>query len=52
MLSFIGAMPIGNLIAGAASQRFGAPRTLAVGGLIIIVFVAMVTWRNPRLREL
>lgn len=52
MLSFIGAMPIGNLIAGAASHRFGAPRTLAVGGLIIIVFVAMVTWRNPRLREL
>jgi predicted MFS family arabinose efflux permease len=52
MLSFIGAMPIGNLIAGAASQRFGAPRTLAVGGLIIIVFVVMVTWRNPRLREL
>ena len=52
MLSFIGAMPIGNLIAGAASQRFGAPRTLAVGGLIIIVFVALVTWRNPRLREL
>lgn len=52
MLSFIGAMPIGNLIAGAASQRFGAPRTLAVGGLIIMAFVAVVTWRNPRLREL
>jgi MFS family permease len=52
MLSFIGAMPIGNLMAGAASHRFGAPRTLAVGGLIIIVFVVMVTWRNPRLREL
>jgi MFS family permease len=52
MLSFIGAMPIGNLIAGAASQRFGAPRTLAVGGLIIIAFVGLVTWRNPRVREL
>ena len=26
MLSFIGAMPIGNFIAGAASHRFGAPR--------------------------
>src|SRR4030095_15563388 len=52
MLSFIGAMPIGNLIAGAAAHRFGAPRTLAVGGLIIIVFVVMVAWRNPRLREL
>ena len=52
MLSFIGAMPIGNLIAGAASHRFGAPRTLAVGGLIITVFVVMVMWRSPRLREL
>ena len=52
MLSFLGAMPIGNLIAGAASQRFGAPQTLAVGGLIIVLFIAMVTWRNPRLREL
>lgn len=52
MLSFIGAMPIGNLIAGAASQRFGAPRTLAVGGLIIAMFAAVITWRSPRLRQL
>jgi MFS family permease len=52
MLSFIGAMPIGNLIAGAASHRFGAPHTLAVGGAIIAVFVTAVTLRSPRLREL
>lgn len=52
MLSFIGAMPIGNLIAGAASQRFGAPRTLAVGGLVIAAFAAVVAWRSPRLRQL
>lgn len=52
MLSFIGAMPIGNLIAGAASHRFGAPHTLAVGGAIIAVFAVIVTWRSPRLREL
>jgi len=52
MLSFIGAMPIGNLIAGAASHRFGAPRTLAVGGLIITIFVVLVMLRSPRLREL
>jgi predicted MFS family arabinose efflux permease len=52
MLSFIGAMPIGNLIAGAASHRFGAPHTLATGGLIITIFVAIVTWQAPRLREL
>lgn len=52
MLSFIGAMPIGNLIAGAASHRFGAPYTLAVGGAIIAVFVTVVTLRSPQLREL
>jgi MFS family permease len=52
MLSFIGAMPIGNLIAGAASHRFGVQHTLATGGLIIAVFVVIVTVRSPKLREL
>jgi len=52
MLSFIGAMPIGNLIAGAASHRFGVPRTLAAGGLIIAIFTTVVLISNPRLREL
>jgi MFS family permease len=52
MLSFIGAMPIGNLIAGAVSHRFGVQRTLAAGGIIIAVFVTAVAIRNPRLREL
>ena len=52
VLSFIGAMPIGNLIAGAASHRFGVQHTLAVGGLIIALFVTTVGLSNPRLREL
>jgi len=52
MLSFIGAMPIGNLIAGAASQRFGVQRTLAAGGVIIAIFVATLAARSPKLREL
>lgn len=52
MLSFIGAMPIGNLVAGAASHRFGVQHTLAAGGLIIAVFVVILTLRSPRLREL
>src|SRR5437867_8015024 len=51
MLSFIGAMPIGNLIAGAASHRFGVQRTLAAGGIIIALFVGAVAIRSPRLRE-
>lgn len=52
ILSFIGTMPIGNLIAGAAAERFGAPRTLAAGGLIIAIFIAVVTLKDRRLREL
>jgi MFS family permease len=52
MLSFIGTMPIGNLIAGVASERFGAPHTLASGGFIIAVFIALVALRNKSLREL
>jgi len=52
MLSFIGAMPIGNLIAGATAHRFGVPHTLATGGLIIAIFVGVVFLRSPRLREL
>jgi predicted MFS family arabinose efflux permease len=52
MLSFIGAMPIGNLIAGAASHRFGVQKTLAGGGLIIAIFATVVALRSPRLREL
>ncbi|MDX6611075.1 MAG: hypothetical protein QOD75_261 [Blastocatellia bacterium] len=52
MLSFIGAMPIGNLITGVASHRFGVPHTLATGGLIITVFVVIVTLRSARLRDL
>jgi MFS family permease len=52
VLSFIGAMPIGNLIAGAASEQFGAPHTLAFGGVLIAVFIVVVTLRNKGLREL
>ena len=52
MLSFIGAMPFGNLAAGAVSHRFGVQRTLAAGGVIIALFVMAVTWLSPRLREL
>src|SRR4029434_5050930 len=52
ILSFIGAMPIGNLMAGAVSHRFSAPVALISGGLGIIIYVTVVTLRNERLREL
>ena len=52
ILTFIGAMPFGNLIAGIAAERFGAPYTLAVGGAIIGLFISVVAISNKRLREL
>ena len=52
ILSFIGTMPIGNLIAGASAERYGAPPTLAAGGLIIALFIIVVTLRDKRLRAL
>ena len=52
MLSFIGAFPIGNILAGAASKQFGPQLTLAFGGLIIVLFATGVMIFNRRLREL
>ncbi|MFN2492416.1 MAG: MFS transporter [Pyrinomonadaceae bacterium] len=52
ILSFIGAMPIGNLLAGAVSHKYGAPFTLAGGGVCIIVYITVVAVRNKRLRQL
>ncbi|MEP6741704.1 MAG: MFS transporter [bacterium] len=52
ILSFIGTMPVGNIIAGWASHRFGAPHTLAVGGLVIVLFATAMIFFNRRLREL
>jgi len=52
ILSFIGAMPAGNLLAGALSHRYGAQFALAAGGVCIIIYVTVVGTRNGRLREL
>jgi MFS family permease len=52
ILSFMGTMPIGNIIAGSISHRFGAPRTLAAGGIIVTIVATIVTTTNRRLREL
>ena len=52
LLSFVGTMPIGNILAGTASNHFGPQRTLAVGGLIITLVATGVSIFNKRLREL
>ena len=52
LLSFVGTMPIGNIIAGAASNEFGPQYTLAVGGLVVTLVAIGVTIFNKRLRAL
>ena len=52
LLSFVGTMPIGNIIAGAASNEFGPQYTLAVGGLVVTLVATGVTIFNKRLRAL
>jgi predicted MFS family arabinose efflux permease len=52
ILSFIGTMPIGNIIAGLAATHFGVRYTLATGGLVISVLTTVVAVTNKRLREL
>jgi MFS family permease len=52
LLSFMGTMPIGNIIAGAASNEFGPQYTLAIGGFVVTVVAAGVAIFNKRLREL
>jgi MFS family permease len=52
ILTFIGTMPIGNLISGAVSERYGAPVALTVGGAVIVAYATIVSIRNKRLRAL
>jgi MFS family permease len=52
LLSFMGTMPIGNLVAGSASNHFGPQRTLAFGGFVVTTVATSVLIFNQRLREL
>jgi ABC-type iron transport system FetAB permease component len=52
LLSFVGTMPIGNILAGTASNHFGPQRTLAVGGFVITLVATGVAIFNRRLRDL
>jgi MFS family permease len=52
LLSFMGTMPIGNILAGALSNQFGPQRVLAMGGLIVTMMASGVAIFNKRLREL
>jgi MFS family permease len=51
---FMGVQPIGSLLAGGVAKRFGAPRTLEIFGVLVLlaslVFVFRVVTRVARER--
>jgi MFS family permease len=49
-MMFMGMAPFGSLFAGAVAERIGAPKTIAIGGLICIGAAAIFARRLPSLR--
>jgi fucose permease len=47
-----GLMPLGTLPAGAIASSLGAPFAVGLGGLICLVFVLLLTARQPKLWHL
>jgi len=51
-LSFLGMMPLGQLLAGVASRQVGPSWTVAVGGVLCIAAAIVFSRRLPTLRAL
>ncbi len=51
MMTF-GLMPLAMLPAGALAEVFGAPFTVAGGGILLVLFLVTVTIFQPRIRQL
>lgn len=49
-IMFMGMAPFGALIAGSVAERLGAPKTVAIGGLICVAASAVFAARLPALR--
>ena len=49
-MMFMGMAPFGALFAGSIAERFGAPETVAFGGIVCCVASAVFTFRLPALR--
>jgi MFS family permease len=47
-----GLMPAGSLMAGVTAHFIGAPATVSLMGLIVIVLAVLVAWRVPLIRRL
>ncbi len=52
IMAFMGTAPLGSLLAGGLAARFGAPLTVALGGLVSLMGAAWFIYWLPRLREM
>ena len=52
IMGFMGATPVGSLIAGFTASKIGAPWTVFIGGTACIVGALFFARRLPKLREL
>jgi len=52
MLAFRSGMPLGSLTAGALANRFSAPAVLAVDGVLLMVFGAVVLGTYKKIRTI
>jgi MFS family permease len=52
ILTFVGTMPVGSFLSGAAADRFGPRPVLAACGLVVLLFGLAAATLNPRLREM
>jgi len=50
-MMFMGMAPFGALLAGAFAGRWGAPKTVAIGGAVCAIGAVFFRWRLPRLRS-
>jgi predicted MFS family arabinose efflux permease len=51
-MAFFGTVPIGSLIGGAVAERFGAPATVALSGVICLAAGVWFASRLPTIRAL
>jgi MFS family permease len=50
-MAFMGATPLGSLLAGAVAQRIGTPKTLMAGGICCIIGALWFARKLPAIRE-
>jgi MFS family permease len=52
VLTSIGLLPVGNLVAGAVAERAGVPLVLAVGGALTLAIALLAAIARPEIRRL